>query len=123
MSELAALLVLAASLAAAVARPRWAPDWAVAALGAAMLLALGVLRFGDVRHTAARFGPTIGFLAALLVLGDGCRRAGLFEALGAVMAVRTEGVPRQLLAMVFVIAVATTAALSLDATVVLLTSA
>jgi arsenical pump membrane protein len=121
VSELAALLVLAASLAAAVARPRWAPDWALAAGGAALLLALGVLSLGDVRHTAARFGPTIGFLAALLVLGDGCRRAGLFEALGAIMAVRAAGVPRRLLAMVFVIAAATTAVLSLDATVVLLT--
>jgi arsenical pump membrane protein len=121
VSELAALLVLAASLAAAIARPRWAPDWAVATVGATLLLALGVLSFGDVRHTASRFGPTIGFLAALLVLGDGCRRAGLFEALGAIMVTRTAGAPRRLLAMVFVIAAATTAVLSLDATVVLLT--
>jgi arsenical pump membrane protein len=121
VSEAAALLVLAASLAAAITRPRWAPDWAVAAGGAVLLLVLGVLSFGDARHTAARFGPTIGFLAALLVLGDGCRRAGLFDALGAIMATRTAGVPRRLLAMVFVVAAGTTAVLSLDATVVLLT--
>ncbi len=121
MSELAALLVLAASLAAAVARPRRAPDWAVAAIGAALLVALGVLTPDDVRHVAARFGPTIGFLAALLVLGDGCRRAGLFNALGAVMARGSSGSPRRLLAMVFLVAAGTTATLSLDATIVLLT--
>ena len=34
MSEVAALVALAATLAAAVARPRLAPDWAVAAVGA-----------------------------------------------------------------------------------------
>ncbi len=121
MSELAALLVLAASLGAATARTRWARDWVVATTGAALLLALGVVSFGDVRHTAARFGPTIGFLAALLVLGDGCRRAGLFDALGAIMAVRARGAPRRLFAMVFLVAAGTTAVLSLDATVVLLT--
>ncbi len=121
MSELAALLVLAASLGAAIGRPRWAPDWAVATAGVALLLVLGAVSLADVRHTAARFGPTIGFLAALLVLGDGCRRAGLFDALGQVMAVRARGLPRRLLGLVFAVAAGTTAVLSLDATVVLLT--
>ena len=66
-------------------------------------------------------GPTVAFLAALLVLADGCRRAGLFEALGAAMAVGARGEPRRLLALVFAAAAATTAVLSLDTTVVLLT--
>jgi arsenical pump membrane protein len=121
VSELGALLVLAASLIAAVARPRRAPDWAITAAGAALLLAAGVLSARDVRHVAARFGPTIGFLAALLVLGEGCRRAGLFDALGAYMAEGAGGTPRRLLAMVFLVAAGTIAVLSLDATVVLLT--
>ena len=67
-------------------------------------------------------GPTVGFLAALLLLADGCRRAGLFDALGAVDGRRRHGgEPRRLLAMVFVVAGGTTAVLSLDATIVLLT--
>ncbi len=66
-------------------------------------------------------GPTVGFLAALLLLADGCRRAGLFEALGASMAAGSRRQPRRLLAMVFVVAAVTTAVLSLDATIVLLT--
>jgi arsenical pump membrane protein len=55
------------------------------------------------------------------VLADGCRRAGLFDALGATMSAGAVGRPRRLLAMVFIAAAGTTAVLSLDATVVLLT--
>ena len=121
MSEVAALLALAATLAAAVARPRLAPDWAVATVAAVLLVATGVLSLDDARDAASDLGPTIGFLAALLVLADGCRVAGLFEAFGAAMANGSRGDPRRLLAMVFAVAAATTAVLSLDATVVLLT--
>ena len=121
MSEAVALIVLAASLVAAITRPRWAPDWAVAAGGALLLLATGVLSFDDARSAVSDLGPTVGFLAALLVLADGCRRAGMFDALGAGMALGSRGRPARLLAMVFLAAAATTAVLSLDATVVLLT--
>lgn len=121
MSEVAALVVLALSLAAAVTGTRWAPDWAVASGGALILVALGVISVTSARHAVASFGPTIGFLAALLVLGDGCRRSGLFEALGSAMASASGGRPMRLLALVFAAAAGTTAVLSLDATVVLLT--
>ena len=73
------------------------------------------------RSALSDLGPTVGFLAALLLLADGCRRAGLFEALGASMAAGSRRRPRRLLAMVFVVAGVTTAVLSLDATIVLLT--
>lgn len=121
MSEAAALVALAVSLGAAVTRPRWAPDWAVATLAASVLLAAGVLSIHQVRQTLASLGPTVGFLATLLVLAGQCGRAGLFEGLGAAMALGARGRPRRLLALVFVVAAATTAVLSLDATVVLLT--
>jgi arsenical pump membrane protein len=121
VSEAAALVVLAASLAAAVTRPRWAPDWTVAAGGAVLLVVVGVLSVKGARDAIGQLGPTVGFLAALLVLADGCRRAGMFDALGAWMALGSRGRPRRLLAMVFLAAAATTAVLSLDATVVLLT--
>jgi arsenical pump membrane protein len=121
VSEVAALVALAATLAAAVARPRLAPDWAVATVAAGLLVATGVISAGDARSAVSDLGPTIAFLAALLVLADGCREAGLFEALGAAMATGSRGRPRRLLAMVFAVAAGTTAVLSLDATVVLLT--
>jgi arsenical pump membrane protein len=121
VSEAVALLVLAASLVAAVARPRWAPEWAVALGGAILLVVFGVLSFKHARSALGQLGPTVGFLAALLVLADGCRRAGVFDALGAAMANGSRGRPRRLLAMVFLAAAGTTAVLSLDATIVLLT--
>jgi arsenical pump membrane protein len=116
-----ALLALAGTLAAAVLHTRWPAETVVAAGGAAVLVAAGALSLSDARHAVADLGPTVGFLAALLVLAEGCRREGLFAAMGDLMADGSRGSPRRLLAMVFAIAAAVTAVLSLDATVVLLT--
>ena len=121
MNEAVALVALAVSLAAAVARWRRAPDWAVAVAAAVVVVLVGALSFHGARTAIGRLGPTVGFLAALLVLADGCRRAGVFEALGALMAFSSRRRPRRLLAMVFLAAAGTTAVLSLDATIVLLT--
>jgi arsenical pump membrane protein len=121
VSEAVALVALAAILVAAVTRPRWAPDWAVAVLAAVLVVAVGALSFSGARTALRELGPTVGFLAALLLLADGCRRAGMFESLGVWMARGSRRQPRRLLAMVFITATATTAVLSLDATIVLLT--
>jgi arsenical pump membrane protein len=124
VNEAVALIALAVSLTAAVARWRRAPDWAVAVGAAAVVVLVGALSVHGARTALGRLGPTVGFLAALLVLADGCRRAGVFDALGAAMAFgsrRRAGGARSLLAMVFLAAAGTTAVLSLDATIVLLT--
>ncbi len=121
MNEAVALVALALSLTAAVARWRRAPDWAVAAAAAVVVVLVGALSFHGARTALGRLGPTVGFLAALLVLADGSRRAGVFDALGALMAFGSRHRPRRLLAMVFMAAAGTTAVLSLDATIVLLT--
>jgi arsenical pump membrane protein len=121
VNEAIALIALAISLTAAVARWRHAPDWAVAAAAAIIVVLVGALSFHGARTAIGRLGPTVGFLAALLVLADGCRRAGVFDALGALMAFSSRRRPRRLLAMVFLAAAGTTAVLSLDATIVLLT--
>jgi arsenical pump membrane protein len=124
VNEGVALIALAVSLTAAVARWRRAPDWAVAVGAAAVVVLVGALSVHGARTALGRLGPTVGFLAALLVLADGCRRAGVFDALGAAMAFgsrRRAGGARSLLAMVFLAAAGTTAVLSLDATIVLLT--
>jgi arsenical pump membrane protein len=63
----------------------------------------------------------VGFLGALLVLAEGCRREGLFDAIGALMGAGARASPRRLLRLVFCVATAVTAVLGLDATVVLLT--
>jgi arsenical pump membrane protein len=121
MSEALALILLVAALTAAVVRWRWAPDWAVVALAAILVLATGLISLHGARTVLRSLGPTVGFLAALLVLADGCRRAGLFEALGGLMGSKAGARPRRLLGLVFVTAAVTTAVLSLDATVILLT--
>jgi arsenical pump membrane protein len=116
-----ALVLLAVALGTAVVRPPWLPEAIAAVTGAVVLVAVGAISLTDARHALSDLGPTVGFLAALLVLADGCRREGLFEAIGALMARHARGRPRRLLALVFIVASAVTAVLSLDATVVLLT--
>jgi arsenical pump membrane protein len=84
-------------------------------------MATGAIPFHDALAEAQRLGPVIGFLAAVLVIAQLCDDEGLFRACGAWMASRSRGRPRRLLVQVFAVAAVTTAVLSLDATVVLLT--
>ena len=116
-----ALLVLAATLGVAVARPPYLSEALAASVGAVLLVVVGAIGLTAAGDALRDLGPTVGFLAALLVIADGCRREGLFDAMGAVMARGSGGSPQRLLAFVFVIAAAITAVLSLDATIVLLT--
>jgi arsenical pump membrane protein len=118
---LVSLLALALTLAAAVMHSRWPVDAAAAVAGAVALVAAGVLSAGAARDAVEDLGPTVGFLAALLVLAEGCRREGLFDAVGGLVADGAQGSPVRLLALVFAAATAVTAVLSLDATIVLLT--
>jgi arsenical pump membrane protein len=68
-----------------------------------------------------QIGPTVGFLAAILVFGHLCAEAGVFDYLGARAARASGGRPTRLLALVILLAAGVTAVLTLDATVVLLT--
>ncbi len=125
-SEAVSLIALLAVLAWAVSRPRGWPEAVAAVPAAVILIAAGALPAGAAGSEARQLGPVIGFLAAILVLAHLCDDDGLFRACGAWMARSSAGpsrraVPRRLLVQVFVIASVTTAVLSLDATVVLLT--
>ena len=116
-----ALLALGTALSAAVMRPSWLPEAAAAIGGAIVLVALGAISFSGARRALGDLGPTVGFLAALLVLAEGCRREGVFAATGTWMATASRDRPPRLLALTFASCVAVTAVLGLDATVVLLT--
>ena len=116
-----ALVVLAATLAVAVARPPYLSEAVAACVGAVLLVVVGAIGLPGAGDALRALGPTVGFLAAMLLIAEGCRREGLFDAMGAVMARGSRGSPQRLLAFVFVIAAAITAVLSLDATIVLLT--
>jgi arsenical pump membrane protein len=124
--ETVALIALAAVLAWAVIRPREWPEAVAAVPAAVLLIAAGTIGVSGAITQARQLGPVIGFLAAILVLARLCDDDGLFQACGAWMARSGAGHSaatgaRRLLAQVFVIASVTTAVLSLDATVVLLT--
>jgi arsenical pump membrane protein len=115
------LAALVATLAIAVTRPPWLPEAAVAVGAAAGLVAVGAVSVEGARRAVGHLAPTIGFLAALLLLAEGCRREGLFGALGGIMARGSRDSPRRLMALVFVVASCVTIALGLDPTIVLLT--
>jgi arsenical pump membrane protein len=112
--------MLVAVLACAVLRPWGWPEAVVAVPAAALVIATGAISPHRALAEATRLGPVIGFLAAVLVLGQLCQDEGLFRACGAWLA-RGIRSPQRLLARVFAAASVTTAVLSLDATVVLLT--
>src|ERR1019366_1994562 len=102
---------------------------AAATAGALLLVAVGedtLTRAGDALRELA---PTVGFLAALLLIAEGAapggrldpvrgalvliaegaRREGLFDGVGALIARGSRGSARRLLAFVFVVAAGVTA--------------
>jgi arsenical pump membrane protein len=114
-------VLLVAILVAAVTRFRWLPEAAVAVPAAVIVVVTGALPVAAARSEAGQLLPVVGFLAAVLVLGQLCEAEGLFTAAGARLARWSRRDPVRLLTGTFALASVTTAVLSLDTTVVLLT--
>ena len=120
-AELACVLALILVLAVAIVRPRRLPEAAFAVPAAVVLVAVRAVPWHDAVDQVRALLPVVGFLAAVLALAQLCDDAGLFTALGDLLARGYHGQPVRLLTGVFIAASVTTAVLSLDATVVLLT--
>ncbi|MGI8434275.1 MAG: SLC13 family permease [Nocardioidaceae bacterium] len=121
LAETVALILLAAVLAAAVARPHGLPEALVAVPAAAVLVAFGVVSWASLRDEFGRLWPILIFLAAVLVLAYLCAAEGLFDAAGRWLTRRSQGRASHLLRNVIGLSAVVTTILSLDATVVLLT--
>lgn len=115
-----ALLLLGLTLTAAVLRAVRLPEALVAAAGALLIVITGGLSAEEAETSLRQLAPTVAFLAALLLIAEGCRRHGLFEAIGDLIADRSRGGATRLLALVFTACSLVTIVLGLDATVVLL---
>ncbi len=138
-AEAVSVAALAVVLYWAVRRPRGLPEAVTAVPAAALVVAIGAVTTSAALAEARRLAPVVGFLGCVLVLAKLCDDEGLFRYLGAWLsgsiarstaatgAVRaidpgtTGRGAAKLFQRVFVVAAVTTAVLSLDATVVLLT--
>ena len=114
-------MLLVAVLGFAMVRPRNLPEALVAVPAAGLVLVLGLVPWDAAWQRAVEILPTLGFLAAILLLSYLAGVDGVFEWLGGRLARACHGKPRRLLVLTFAAAAGTTAILSLDATVVLLT--
>jgi arsenical pump membrane protein len=116
-----ALALLLLTLAVAIRRPRRLPEAMVAVPAALLCVLVGASSWAQARHQLHALAPTLGFLAAVLVLARLCAQEGLFEWAGGVLARSTRGRGLRLLAWVIGMGAAITTVLSLDATAVLFT--
>jgi arsenical pump membrane protein len=120
-AEALSCVLLVAVLITAITRPKRLPEAVVAVPAATAEILTGALPLRQARAEAGRLLPVLAFLGAILVVAHVCQRDGLFRAAGARLARASGGSPTRLLRGVFGLAAVTTAALSLDTTVVLLT--
>lgn len=121
LAEAIAIAILVLSLVVAIVRPLGLSEAVVAVPGAAVVVLTGIVSGHAALERLKEIGPTVAFLAGILVFGHLCAEAGVFDYLGGRAALLSSARPRRLLVLVVVLAAVVTAVLTLDATVVLLT--
>ncbi|GCB57042.1 arsenic transporter [Rhodococcus erythropolis] len=117
------ILLVAVVLVFAIVRPRGLPEIVIAGPAAVVVLLTGVVTPDEAREELTSMAPTVVFLVAVLVLAHAADALGVFRWVSQILQQKSLADPHRLLIYVFGAAALTTAVLSLDATVVLLTPA
>jgi len=112
---------LLALLLTAHRHPRPTTEALIALLTVVAVLGTGYLSPAHAWDALRPLLPVVGFLLAILVVAEVCARAGLFTAAAEVVRRHSRSDAHRLFLGVFVVAALVTTALSLDATVILLT--
>lgn len=115
------VLVVVATLALILIRPRGIAEAWVAAAGALAMLLTGAVRLADLWAVLEETASVLLFLLGMMVLTALVERTGLFERLAEACAWLARGSGRLLFCYVFVLGALVTALLSLDVTVIVLT--
>ncbi len=115
--------IAAATAAGVVVRPFRLPEAVWAVLGAALILALGILEPGEVWIGVTKGTDVYLFLIGMMLLSELARKEGLFDWVAAIATSYAKGSPKKLFFLVYVVGIVVTALLSNDATAVVLTPA
>jgi arsenical pump membrane protein len=106
-----------------IIRPWRLPEAVWAMLGAAALVAFGLLSWADALTAAGKGVDVYLFLTGMMVIAELARREGLFEWLAALAVQHARGSPQRLFMLVYAVGTVVTVLLSNDATAVVLTPA
>jgi arsenical pump membrane protein len=122
-STTAIYLIAGLATAAVIVRPWRLPEWIWATLGAAALVASGLLPWADALAGIRKGLNVYLFLAGMMLLAELGRREGLFAWLAALAVEHAGGSGQRLFTLVYGVGIAVTVLLSNDATAVVLTPA
>ncbi len=121
LEQVAILVVVAATLALMLARPRGISEAWAAAGGAGVMLLVSPLTLGDLPEVLRETGDVLLFLTGMMVLTILVEQAGVFDHLAERCARLARGNGILLFCIVFLLGAIVTALLSLDVTVIMLT--
>lgn len=121
--HLFAWAICAVSVACVITRPlRW-PEAVWAVTGAALVVVLGLLPFGEALKAVGKGTDVYLFLIGMMLLSEVGRREGLFDWVAVLAVNHAKGSPRRLFLLVYIVGTVVTIFLSNDATAVVLTPA
>ena len=106
-----------------ITRPFAWPEAIWAVLGAALLLAMGLISPADAWLGVGKGLDVYQFLIGMMLLSELARQEGLFDWLASVATAHSKGSPRRLFVLIYGVGIVVTAFLSNDATAVVLTPA